>query len=161
MWVIRYTNQERDAAGLEPFLHDPDISDTARGHSVTMTHSGLFHTIQGRGPTDRALPAGYSCRAYHADGSYSYGLSENIAEHPRITMWGVLGSSGKPEEFYADAQDVAYSHVRSWMNSPGHRANIPDPEAHRIGVGVAIAEMIEYGLTQETTFATQKFSAYA
>jgi uncharacterized protein YkwD len=31
--------------------------------------------------------------------------------------------------------------VASWMNSPGHRANILDPDYTHIGVGVAMAEL--------------------
>ena len=47
----------------------------------------MRHELDGEDPTDRALDAGYDCRAYRLDGSYSYGLSENIAEHPRVTQW--------------------------------------------------------------------------
>ena len=158
-WILHYTNEEREAAGLEQFAHDTDISDIARAHSEAMITFGYGHRIQGRGPTDRALAAGYNCKAYHADGSYSYGLSENIYEYHRVYMWSVLGSSGEPVGFIADAQDMAKALVHGWMNSPGHRANIMDAGSRRIGVGVAIEETSKYGWATETVFATQNFSS--
>ena len=115
-WVIHLTNDERVKAGLRPFDHDPDISDIARKHSGQMVLHGLNHTIRGKDPTDRALAAGYDCRAYHGDGSYSYGLSENIAEHPRVTYWVGRGSgwsdySWSPTTYYTDEKEAAHSLV--------------------------------------------------
>ena len=163
-WIIRFTNDEREEAGLKAFVHDPVISDIARAHSGDMTRFGLAHEIGGADPTDRALAAGYDCRAYRGDGSYSYGLSENVAEHPRVTGWSGVGFGGgptmwRPDEFDADSRAMARGLVRGWMESPGHRANILDGDARRIGVGVAIVESPENGWTHETVFATQNFSA--
>ena len=163
-WILRFTNDERERAGLNAFVHDPAISDIARAHSEKMVRFGLTHDIQGMDPTDRALAAGYDCRAYHGDGSYSYGLSENVAEHPRVTHWSGVGFGGgstrwRPVEFDSDSRAMALGLVMGWMDSPGHRANILDRDARRIGVGVAIAEVPENGWTHETVFATQNFSA--
>ena len=163
-WIIRFTNDEREEAGLKAFVHDPVISDIARAHSGDMTRFGLAHEIGGADPTDRALAAGYDCKAYRGDGSYSYGLSENVAEHPRVTGWSGVGFGGgptmwRPDEFDADSRAMARGLVRGWMESPGHRANILDGDARRIGVGVAIVESPENGWTHETVFATQNFSA--
>ncbi len=140
--VIQHTNQERTTAGLRPLVHDPAISDIARAHSEDMINYGLFHDIKGKNPTDRALSVGYTCRAFRGDGSYSYGLSENIYEYPRRAASGFL-----------DSESMARALVAGWMRSLGHRANIMDKDARRIGVGVAINS--EYG---ETVFATQNFS---
>lgn len=163
-WIIRFTNEERAKVGLRTFKHDPAISDIARRHSEQMVSHGLSHTIAGKGPTDRALAAGYDCRAYHGDGYYSYGLAENIAEHPRVQHWvgrssGWSGYKWSPTTYYTDVESAARSLVRGWMNSPGHRANILDRDSHRIGVGVAIELSTEHGWTLETFFATQNFSS--
>ena len=159
-WVIEFTNEERISAGLQPLLHDAAISDIARAHSDDMARLNLMsHDIEGRGPTDRAMAAGYNCRAYRGDGSYSYGLSENIAEHPRVTQWMGIGMSWRPVGYYHDAKEAARELVQGWMNSPGHRENILDREAHRVGVGIALQEASEYGYVSETIFATQNFSA--
>ena len=159
-WVIAFTNEERASAGLQPLRHDAAISDIARSHSEDMARLGLMsHDIGGRDPTDRALGAGYDCRAYLPDGSYTYGLSENVAEHPRVTQWMGWGRSYNPVHYYGDAEQAARSLVQGWMDSPGHRENILDRDARRIGVGIAIQEMSEYGYVSETIYATQNFSA--
>ena len=119
MWVIEFTNEERRARGLRPLRRDSAISDIARSHSENMVRLGfLSHDIGGRDPTDRALAAGYDCRAYHGDGSYSYGLSENIAEHPRVTQWVGRGSSYRPVIYDRNSQAMARGLVQGWMGSP-------------------------------------------
>ena len=159
-WVIEFTNEERISAGLQPLRHDAAISDIARSHSESMARVGLMsHDIGGRDPTDRARAAGYNCRAYRGDGSYSYGLSENVAEHPRVTQWMGRGRSYHPVDYDRDAEEAARGLVQGWMSSPGHRENILDRDSRRIGVGIAIQETPEYGYISETVYATQNFSA--
>ena len=156
-WTVHFTNDERIKAGLRPFDHDLAISDIARKHSKQMVSHGLRHTIAGKDPTDRALAAGYDCRAYHGDGSYSYGLSENIAEHPRVQHWvgtssGWSGYKWRPTVYYTDAEQAAHSLVQGWMNSRGHRVNILDRDSRRIGVGVAVKLSEQYGWKTETLY---------
>ena len=163
-WVIRFTNDEREKAGLPPFDHDPKISEIAREHSENMILYGFSHNVSGKDPTDRALDAGYDCRAYHGGGTYSYGLSENIAKHPRVRHWvgtssGWGGFKYRPTVYYTNAKDAALSLVEGWMNSPGHRTNILDRDSRRIGVGVATEFSDEYGWKLETFYATQNFSS--
>ena len=158
--VIEFTNEWRVSAGLQPLRHDAAISDIARSHSEDMARLGLMsHDIGGRDPTDRAMTAGYNCRAYRGDGSYSYGLSENVAEHPRVTQWVGRGRSYRPVDYDRDAEEAARGLVQGWMSSPGHRKNILDRDSRRIGVGIAIQETTEYGFVSETVYATQNFSA--
>lgn len=163
-WILHYTNAARGAAGLSPLIHDPAISSISRVHSQNMIRLGIFdHEINSKGPTDRALEAGYNCRAYHENGSYSFGLSENIYEHPRITEWSTWETSTEiiPIIFHED-KTMALALVRGWMNSPGHRQNILDSKVRRIGIGVAIKQhqiAEASSLHQETVFATQNFSA--
>ena len=163
--MIDFTNAERGEAGLSPFVEDAAISNIASMHSQNMARLDIFdHTIGGKGPTDRALDNGYDCRAYFPDGSSTYGLSENIAKHPRVTQWiGTsrlfgLSASYRPEIFDEDSEAMAFGLVEGWMNSPGHRENILDGDSRRIGVGVAILQEEEYGYADETVFATQNFS---
>ena len=159
-WVVEFTNDERISVGLQPLRHDDAISDIALSHSKSMARLGFMsHDIEGRDPTDRAMVAGYDCRAYRGDGSYSYGLSENIAEHPRVTQWMGFGTSYSPIDYDRDAEEVARGLVQGWMSSPGHRENILDRDSRRIGVGIAIREAPEYGYVSETIYATQNFSA--
>ena len=158
-WVIEFTNEERSSAGLQPLRHDAAISDIARSHSENMARLGvLSHDIGGSDPTDRAMASGYNCRAYSGDGSYTYGLSENVAEYPRVTQWMGQGGSYHPVDYSHDAEDMARELVQGWMSSPGHRENILERDSRKIGVGVAIQESPEYGYISETAYATQNFS---
>ena len=98
----------------------------------------LQHNLDGLGPTDRALSAGYDCEALVAPNTYRYGLSENI--HRVWTM-----------DSRIPARAVTREAAKGWMNSPGHRENILDPDSVRIGIGV-------YGYAY-AWYATQNFSA--
>lgn len=163
-WTIFYTNEERVRAGLRPFDHDSAISDIARAHSQSMVDTGIYgHVIGGHDPTDRGMAAGYDCRRYYADGSYTYGLSENIYEYPRVHGWTGWGTgavtSWRPTNYDRNEDEAARGMVLGWMNSPGHRANMLDPDARKIGVGVAVKLSEEHGYVLETYFATQNFSA--
>lgn len=51
----------------------------------------------------------------------------------------------KVGENIAAGQVSAYDVVESWMNSPGHRANILDPKYTELGVGYAAAQGDQYG----------------
>ena len=163
-WTVQFTNEERIKASLQPLKHDLAISDIARTHSEQMIQHGYGHVVKGMDATDRALAAGYDCRAYHEDGGYSYGLSENIFEYPRIESWegtrywGLFDSGWEPTIYEIDERETAHSLVEGWMNSLGHRANILDQENRRIGVGVAVELSEKHGWTLETFYATQNFS---
>ncbi len=157
--IIRLTNEECQRAGLEPLQHDPSISRIARMHSEDMILRGFSHVLGGRDPTDRALDAGYDCRAYRPDGSYTYGLSENIFKYPRIREWLIWPSGSRQVSKALGTEEMAVALVQGWMDSPGHRANILDRDARRIGVGVAIEERQQHGYITETVYATQNFSA--
>ena len=161
--VIQLTNARRQRRGLPALLVDPAISKIAQGHSQNMATTGIFeHEIAGQGPTDRALAANYTCRNYREDGSYTYGLSENIYEISRVQEWThtTRGSSTTTtvSNFHRTAEEVAEALVASWMDSLGHRTNIIDPDARRIGVGVYVQITEMFGYALETYWVTQNFS---
>ena len=132
-----------------------------------MAESGEFeHIIDGDGPTDRALDAGYDCRAYRSDGSYTYGLGENIASAPRVKTWKWTTTGAWPVvktwsavSFHASERSIAQALVQMWMNSPEHRAGLMKPSYRRIGVGVQVQELQRYGYIDEMVYATQNFSS--
>ncbi len=163
-WVIEFTNEARLASGLPLLLHDPAISEIALAHSANMASNGMLsHTLNGKDPTDRALQAGYDCKAYRTATSYTYGLSENVSEYPRVRTWTTTTVNGRtvsiePTSYHKTSSDMARALVTGWLNSPGHRANILDPHATRIGVGIYVQREIEHGYVSETVWATQNFS---
>ena len=140
-WVFEFTNDARAEAGLVPLEPDASISTIARQHSESMSVWGFGHTVQGKGPTDRALDAGYDCRTYHPDGSYTHGLSENITKYSK--QHGLWLGEDVPKKMGRQLVD-------SWLNSPGHRENLLDVEARRLGVGVYVNDWV---------YATQNFSS--
>ena len=158
-FVLHYTNERRRAAGLPEFQHDTAIGAIATGHSETMAQTGQFrHTIDGKGPTDRAIEAGYSCKYYFTDGSFTYtsGLAENIHMRYRITS---AYTTGRPAGYIVTDVNMAFRIVDDWMKSPGHKANILSPTNYRIGIGIAIKETIKGSYVHESVYATQNFSS--
>lgn len=106
-------NKQRKAHGLRPFRVHGALRKAAVGHSRNMARHNFFsHTAPGNvGFADRIRRANYRPR-----GGWSIG--ENIA-------WG-SGRAATPKSI-----------VRSWMNSPGHRANILNGRFRTIGIGVS------------------------
>ena len=92
--VFDLVNQIREENGLEPFVYNETLAETARAHSQDMIDRNFFsHTNpDGEDPFDRMRDNGLSFSM----------AAENIAAGQRT-----------PEEV-----------VESWMNSEGHRANI-------------------------------------
>ena len=103
--VIRLTNEEREAQGLEPLEADSEVSDVARVKSEDMRDNDYFsHDSPTYGsPFDMMDEFGLDYM----------GAGENIA-----------AGQASPEQV-----------VEGWMNSDGHRANILSEDFTHIGVG--------------------------
>lgn len=107
--VLALTNQERALRGLTPLVRNAALDNAAQAYAGVMLQQNCFSHTCGPVPNfvDRERQAGYTS-------SWSM-AAENIA----------VG--------YPDAAAV----MRGWMNSPGHRENILNPNAREIGVGYA------------------------
>ncbi|MBR8838528.1 MAG: hypothetical protein DSM106950_32135, partial [Stigonema ocellatum SAG 48.90 = DSM 106950] len=103
--VVDLTNQQRQQAGLQPLQLNDKLEHAANAHSQDMALNHYFSHNSLDGS-----PA--SDRAKNEGYQYST-FGENIA-------------AGQ-----ATPEDV----VQAWLNSPGHRANILNPNYHDIGVG--------------------------
>ncbi|MEV6118277.1 sigma-70 family RNA polymerase sigma factor [Streptomyces sp. NPDC052109] len=104
--VVALVNKERSAAGCGPLTEDPQLQKAAQGHSDDMAARDFF---------DHTNPDG-------ADPGQ------------RITAAGYRWSTYG--ENIAQGQQSAAAVMQSWMNSPGHRANILNCSFKDIGVGV-------------------------
>ena len=107
-------NRVRVHYGLHPLAFNPELRDSATGHSDSMVTNHYF-AHQGPGGTmdSRITRTGY----LHSASTFSVG--ENIG--------GGRGARyGSPMAVFKD-----------WMHSPPHRANILDPSYRDVGVGVA------------------------
>lgn len=105
--VIKLTNQERAKVGLPPLKTNWQLSRVARYKSQDMASKNYFSHYS---PT-----YGSPFKMMESFGLKFYAAGENLAYGQRT-----------PQEV-----------VRSWMSSPGHRANILNPSFSEIGVGVA------------------------
>ncbi|MEU4877838.1 sigma-70 family RNA polymerase sigma factor [Streptomyces sp. NPDC021608] len=104
--VIALVNEERAKAGCGALTEDPLLRKSAQGHSDDMAARGFF---------DHTNPDG-------ADPGQ------------RITAAGYRWSTYG--ENIAMGQQSAQAVMTSWMNSPGHRANILNCAFKNIGVGI-------------------------
>ncbi len=105
---ILLVNQARHDAGLEPLVENPVLTEIARSYSRRMAAEGFY------GHED---PQGRDVTDRIVDAGYLAQISaENIA-------------AGQP-----DPETV----VDGWLNSPGHRANILNPDLREIGQAMPI-----------------------
>lgn len=116
--VAQLTNAERTKHGLKPLTFNWELARMARFKSEDMINKNYF---------DHNSPTYGSpfnmMKNFGIDYSYA---GENIA-----------AGQTTPEEV-----------VNSWMNSPGHRANILNPNYTEIGVGLANGGSYHYYWTQ-------------
>ncbi len=130
--VFERTNQARVLHGQKPLLWDRQAKESAKGHAQEMANLGYMDhyspTTGRRTPSERNLQARIT--AIYA--------GENVFRH------SVSGLS---------AEKLAANMVDWWMDSPGHRANILNPEFTHMAIGAAYGS---YG-GRETAFVAQTF----
>ncbi|MEX0279680.1 MAG: CAP domain-containing protein [Arenibacterium sp.] len=119
--MLELINAERAAEGLGALTLELRLNDAAEDHSTWMLDTDTFsHTgVNGSNPGDRMRDADFEF-----SGSWTWG--ENVA-------W----QSSRGAAGFED--DVANLH-QSLMDSPGHRANILNPNFELIGIGVEIGD---------------------
>jgi uncharacterized protein YkwD len=126
--VFEMTNRARAAKGLAPLTRDAELGNVARAFSNDMLVHRFFDHDTPDGLTfDKRLANQYR--------HWVYSMGENI--------WS--GSGYNPNKTQEIAQDI----INDWMNSPGHRENILDPDFTHLGVGISARH--------HTIRATQEF----
>ncbi|HLT85015.1 MAG TPA: CAP domain-containing protein [Phototrophicaceae bacterium] len=108
--MVDLVNAERRAAGVAPVAASPKLREGALRHSSYMARTGEFEHATGE--TIRS-----DGRAANCDAS-----AENI-------FWGTRGFADDPAAV-----------LREYMRSPGHRANIVDPNNRYIAIGTVQAD---------------------
>ena len=110
--VVQELNRVRAARGLQPLRAVPSLAAAARRHSAHMGQRGFFdHTSPDGTPFWRRIERFYGPRGFR-----SWEVGENI-------FWK------------SPATIAAISVVRSWLASPGHRANVLSRAWRDVGVG--------------------------
>ncbi|QAA32595.1 CAP domain-containing protein [Clostridium manihotivorum] len=114
--ILKYTNEERQKNGLKPLTINSTAFKYARSKSEEMIRLNYF---------DHKSPVNGYITDIANKNSWRYSnIGENIY---------TMSFSGQRVEDVASGQKI----VQSWMNSPGHRANILNGNYTQIGIGVA------------------------
>jgi uncharacterized protein YkwD len=115
--IYQLTNEERRKKHLSLLDKDDALAGTARAHSDDMLARNFFSHVNpdGKAPQDRIAPAYSSTMAR---------TGENI--------WSGHGYD------YSNSKLMARVIMDSWMTSPGHRANLLNPNYTHLGVGVSV-----------------------
>lgn len=118
-------NEERVANHLAPLKRAHDLNAVAREHSRDMLVRNYF---------DHRTPEGW-------------GLKDRI-ERGNVTNWRRIAENIASSRSCARFDAVKLA-VQNWMNSPGHRQNILDPQLQETGIGIAMdAQGKAYYITQ-------------
>jgi uncharacterized protein YkwD len=117
---LELTNAARQAAGLEPLVLSPQLSDAAQRYTQVLASGSCFE---------------HTC-----------GAVPNFAD--RIGLTGYAGWSAIAENIAA-GYPTPEAVVAGWLASPGHRANILSPSYQEIGIGVVSGGAYGMYWTQE------------
>lgn len=142
--IHELVNAERVKNGLKPFKYSEKLSTIAKAHSVDMAKKDYTDHInkEGLNPSDRAKKAGYNIVKKKKNGTRT-GVGENIHESYMEKV-----SDGKVTPYLPPVSVAAKRAVEGWMNSPGHRANILNPDYTLAGTGVGISKDKKIKITQ-------------
>jgi uncharacterized protein YkwD len=123
--VLCLHNAERARNGLPRLTENPRLRRAAARHTAHMVAARFFDHTTPAGATmaDRIRRTGYT------SGARGWTVGENIA-------WG----TGR----LATAAQIH----RSWMNSPGHRANILQRSFREIGIGIETGVPVQVSAAQ-------------
>ncbi len=134
--MLDLINEERTSRGIDPLQINNDLNATAEDHSQWMLDNDIFsHTgVGGSRSGDRIAASDYDLEG-------NWRTAENI---------GWQSERGDP----GIADDVADIH-QNLMQSPGHRANILNPELEDIGIGVELGNFSGY----DAVMITQNFGS--
>ncbi|MBM2577661.1 hypothetical protein JQC91_15245 [Jannaschia sp. Os4] len=138
--MLDLINADRARFGLDPLQLEQNLNASAEAHSEWMLRTDTFsHTgVGGSSATERMADAGF-------DFSNGWRSAENIAVQSERGPGGI-------------SDDVADLH-RSLMDSPGHRANLLNPDLDYIGIGIERGDFDFSSGTYDSVIVTQNFAS--
>lgn len=138
--MLALINAERAAAGLDPLRPITLLNEAAEIHSQWMLEADVFsHSGEdGSSPSDRMAEAGYP-------------FEGNSMALENIGWQSLRGQEGAED-------DVAAVH-QSLMSSPDHRANVLDPNAEDVGIGIETGTFSSPNGDFEALMVTQVFGS--
>lgn len=134
--MLELINEERTSRGLDPVALELRLNESSEDHSQWMLEEDAFsHTGEGGSSAgDRMRDADFAF-----EGNWTWG--ENIAYQ---------SERGEP----GLADDVENLHT-ALMNSPGHRANILNPDYEVVGLGIETGDFSGF----DAVMVTQNFAS--
>jgi len=137
-------NATRVAHGLNALIWHDDVATAARAHSQELvdydrwTHEG----VDGSGVADRIRREGVQINA----------AGENLGAGERLDVFSYMDMAW----FIIYGRADVPNDPNSWMGSPGHRANMLNPDWTHTGLGVAVGN----DNSRFDLYITQKFIHY-
>lgn len=144
--IFFVTNEERKKAKLHPFEFQPQVENVASEHANDMVKYGFYsHTSKiriKRTVQDRFHLEGLNPKYYGENICSTYGLKYEMGRkvnppYPTGEFTYAYTSRREkipPHTYLSFAKEV----VRLWMNSPGHRQNILNPQFTKLGCGASV-----------------------
>lgn len=136
--LVELINEERAANGLPPVNVEVHLNAAAQSHTDWMATTGILsHTGQGgSSASERIEDADFPLEG-------SWRTAENIA---------YVSITGIPDRGEADAMH------QNLMDSPGHRANILQPDVLYVGIGLSQGVVTQGSTDHDVLFLTQNFA---
>ena len=129
--ILELVNEERSKAGLDSLSIDSQLDQAANLHTDEMVQAGyISHQLPGEPWLDDRIKAtGY--KLAEPTDSIPYPGNENVGSLRSSTTDTSDESIASLSEFVMSPEKA----FDGWMNSPGHRANILNPDYTHIGIG--------------------------
>ncbi|MEM4643885.1 MAG: CAP domain-containing protein [Candidatus Methanomethylicaceae archaeon] len=130
--ILNQLNEVRRQNHLSPFTENYLLNKAALAHSSDMALNDFFsHTgSDGSDVSDRLFRVGYRYRIC----AENIIMKDDLGFSGFIVIWFIpIPIPNLPK----NDVDLAKELVNSWMNSPGHKANILNPALREVGIGIA------------------------
>ncbi len=131
--MLEELNRIRQKNGLRSLQTDPKMDAVARRHSQEMDALNYF-------AHESPVEKNETLRKRLAGGGVQYtSASENLAKFPYKLGSNVV-IAGTNERTAQDPIELAQDMMVGYMESPGHKAHILDPEMRYVGIGTVIGK---------------------
>lgn len=119
--IVKYTNEYRAAQGLPKLVMDTALTRAACYRSLEMAKKGVLSHTRPDGSSPFDLMREYGISYFTAGENIAYTMGYGVSARQAAQMW---------------------------YNSPGHRANMLNPNFGKIGIGIAVTKNNEVYYTQ-------------
>lgn len=137
-------NQARTREGRAPLRWSEPLARIGRDHSADMAARDFFAHTNPDGETfdDRFRRHGFECRNPDLVGEVVGVMGENLYFSPPYRSVRVVRRGLRMTQAYdwKTLEDVARDAVQGWLDSPGHRRNLLNPDHATQGIGVVVSE---------------------